>query len=174
MVKKEEVLKALSEIEDPDLHQDVVSLGFIKDLVIQGGTVSFAMELTTPGCPLKGQFKAAAEKLVGALEGVEKVHVVMTAAKGRNQGSLKAGALMGVKQVIAVASAKGGVGKSTVAATLACELRDLEFRTGLLDADLFGPSVPTLFNITQSGVYQRDNLLVPVEKDGLKLMSFGL
>ncbi len=173
MVKKEDVLKALSEIEDPDLHKDVVSLGFIKDLVIQGSTVSFAMELTTPGCPLKGQFKEAAEKLVGALEGVEKVHVVMTAAKGNNQGSIKAGGLAGVRQIIAVASAKGGVGKSTVAATLACELRDLGFRTGLLDTDLFGPSLPTLFNIAKPEVYQRDNLLQPMEKDGLKLMSFG-
>ena len=140
MVQKEDVLKALSQIQDPDLHKDIVTLGFIKELVINGGTVSFSIQLTTPACPMKNKFKEAAEKLVGELEGVEKVHVVMTARNARKEKSDNG--LKHVKQIIAVASAKGGVGKSTVAATLACELRDQGFRTGLLDCDVFGPSVP--------------------------------
>ena len=171
MVQKEEVLKALSQIEDPDLHKDIVTLGFIKELVIDGGKVSFSIQLTTPACPMKNRFREAAEKLVGELEGVEKVHVTMTARNARKEESENG--LKNVKQIIAVASAKGGVGKSTVAATLACELRDQGFKTGLLDCDLFGPSVPTLFNIPKAGVYQRENMLLPVEKDGLSLMSFG-
>jgi ATP-binding protein involved in chromosome partitioning len=171
LVKKEEILKALSEIIDPDLHKDIVSLGFIKELVISGSKVSFSIELTTPACPVKNQFKVAAEKLVGELEGVEKVHVTMTARNARSENSENG--LKGVKQIIAVASAKGGVGKSTVAATLACELRDQGYKTGLLDTDLFGPSLPTLFNITKPGVYQRDDMMIPIEKNGLLLMSFG-
>ncbi|MDC7234208.1 MAG: P-loop NTPase [Spirochaetales bacterium] len=171
MVQKEDVLKALSEIIDPDLGKDIVTLGFIKELVISGSKVSFAIELTTPACPLKNQFREAAEKLVGEIEGVEKVNVTMTARNARDQKSENG--LKNVKQIIAVASAKGGVGKSTVAATVACELRDRGYKTGLLDTDLFGPSVPTLFNISHPEVYQRDNMLIPMEKEGLKLMSFG-
>jgi len=171
MIKKEEILKALAEIIDPDLKKDIVSLGFIKELVIDGSSVSFAIELTTPACPVKNQFKMAAEKLVGELNGVEKVHVSMTSRNNRNTGSDNG--LKGVKQIIAVASAKGGVGKSTVAATLACELRNQGYKTGLLDTDLFGPSVPTLFNISHPEIFQRDNMMIPLEKDGLKLMSFG-
>lgn len=171
MVQKEDVLKALSGIMDPDLGKDIVSLGFIKELVISGSKVSFAIELTTPACPVKNQFKEAAEKLVEAIEGVEKVNVTMTARNARDEKTENG--LKKVKQIIAVASAKGGVGKSTVAATLACELRDQGYKTGLLDTDLFGPSVPTLFNISHPEVYQRDNMLIPMEKEGLKLMSFG-
>ena len=171
MVQKDVVLKALSEIIDPDLGKDIVTLGFIKELVISSGKVSFAIELTTPACPLKNQFREAAEKLVGELEGVEKVNVTMTARNARDEKSENG--LKQVKQIIAVASAKGGVGKSTVAATLACELRDQGFKTGLLDTDIFGPSVPTLFNISHPEVYQREKMLIPMEKDGLKLMSFG-
>jgi len=171
MVQKEEILKALAEIIDPDLKKDIVSLGFIKELVIDGGTVSFAIELTTPACPVKNQFKMAAEQLVGDLPGVDKVHVSMTSRNVRDTQSNNG--LKGVKQIIAVASAKGGVGKSTVAATLACELRDQGYKTGLLDTDLFGPSVPTLFNITHPDIYQKDNMMIPLEKEGLKLMSFG-
>ncbi|MBF9017398.1 MULTISPECIES: P-loop NTPase [unclassified Oceanispirochaeta] len=171
MVQKDVVLKALSEIIDPDLGKDIVTLGFIKELVISSGKVSFAIELTTPACPLKNQFREAAEKLVGEIEGVEKVNVTMTARNSRDEKSENG--LKQVKQIIAVASAKGGVGKSTVAATLACELRDQGYKTGLLDTDIFGPSVPTLFNISKPEVFQREKMLIPMEKDGLKLMSFG-
>lgn len=171
MVSREEVLKVLSRIEDPDLHKDIVSLGFIKELVIDGGKVSFAMELTTPGCPLKNMFKSEAEKLVSELDGVEKVNVTMTARQNRISNS--SDSLKNVKHVIAVASAKGGVGKSTVAATLASEFASRGFKVGLLDTDLFGPSIPTLFNIRESEIMQKENMLIPMDYKGMKLMSFG-
>ncbi|MBB6478442.1 P-loop NTPase [Spirochaeta isovalerica] len=171
MATKEDVLKALSQIEDPDLHKDIVSLGFIKELVIDGGKVSFSIELTTPGCPLKNMFKTEAERLVGELNDVEKVHVVMTARQNRNAND--SDSLKQVKHVIAVASAKGGVGKSTVAATLASEFASRGFKVGLLDTDLFGPSLPTLFNIHESQIMQRNNMLIPMDYKGMKFMSFG-
>ena len=171
MVQKEDVLKVLSQIDDPDLHKDIVSLGFIKELIIDGSTVSFSIELTTAGCPIKDKFKADAERLVSALDGVDKVHVVMTARQNRISNS--SDSLKNVKHVIAVASAKGGVGKSTVSATLAAEFAAKGFKVGLLDTDLFGPSLPTLFNIHESRIVQKDNMLIPMEYNGMKLMSFG-
>ncbi len=171
MVQKEDIMKVLSQIEDPDLHKDIVSLGFIKELIIDGTSVSFSIELTTSGCPLKNMFKSEAEKLVLSLEGVDKVHVVMTARQNRISNS--SDSLKNVKHVIAVASAKGGVGKSTVAATLASEFAAKGFKVGLLDTDLFGPSLPTLFNIHESRIEQRDKMLIPADFNGIKLMSFG-
>lgn len=171
MVQKEDVLKALSQIEDPDLHKDIVTLGFIKELIIDGSSVSFSIELTTAGCPLKNMFKTEAERLVSELEGVKKVHIVMTARQ--NRISNDSDSLKNVKHVIAVASAKGGVGKSTVAATLACEFAAKGFKVGLLDTDLFGPSLPTLFNIRESKIMQKDNMLIPMDYKGMKFMSFG-
>ncbi|MBI9096963.1 MAG: P-loop NTPase [Spirochaetaceae bacterium] len=171
MIQKKDILKVLSQIEDPDLHKDIVSLGFIKELVIDGSSVSFSIELTTAGCPLKNMFKTEAEKLVLSIDGVEKVQVVMTARQTRYGNS--SDSLKKVKHVIAVASAKGGVGKSTIAATLACEFAAKGFKVGLLDTDLFGPSLPTLFNIHESQIVQRENMLIPMEYNGLKLMSFG-
>jgi len=171
MVQKEDVLKILSQIEDPDLHKDIVSLGFIKELVIDGSSVSFSIELTTAGCPLKNMFKSEAEKLVLSLSGVDKVHVVMTARQNRVSNS--SDSLKNVKHVIAVASAKGGVGKSTVSATLAAEFAAKGFKVGLLDTDLFGPSLPTLFNIHESRIQQKNDMLIPMEINGIKVMSFG-
>ncbi len=171
MVTKDIVLKALSQIEDPDLHKDIVTLGFIKELVINGGNVSFIMELTIAGCPLKNMFKSEAEKLVSAIDGVEKVHIVMSSRDKKN--SNKSDSLANVKNIIAVASAKGGVGKSTVSATLASEFAAKGFKVGLLDTDLFGPSVPTLFNQHDAKIYQRDKMFIPHDFNGIKLMSFG-
>lgn len=171
MVTKEQVLKALSQIEDPDLHKDIVTLGFIKELIIDGGSVSFSMELTIAGCPLKNMFKEEATKVVSAIDGVEKVHIVMTSRDANI--SNKSGNLSKVKHVIAVASGKGGVGKSTISATLASEFAAKGYKVGLLDTDLFGPSIPTLFNIKDVGVHQKDNMLIPREVNGIKLMSFG-
>jgi len=171
MVTKEEVLKALSVIIDPDLKKDIVSLEFIKELVINGGNVSFSCELTTPACPLKNMFKEECEKAAGAVEGVEKVHVVMT-ARAANPANKESG-LGNVKSIIAVASCKGGVGKSTTSASIASELASRGFKVGLLDADIFGPSVPTLFNLHNAKVQRRGEMMVPVEVNGLKVMSFG-
>jgi len=171
MASKEEVLAQLSQIIDPDLGKDIVSLGFIKQLEIQGGSVKFAIELTTPACPVKNMFKSKAEELVGSLSGVDQVQVTMTAREThRNKED---NGLKNVQTIIAVASAKGGVGKSTVAGSIASELNQQGYKVGLLDADLFGPSLPTLYNIHRPEVFQREKMILPIEHQGMKLMSFG-
>ena len=171
MVTEEQVLAALSVIIDPDLHKDIVTLGFVKKLSIDQDTVSFAVELTTPACPIKAKFKDEAEQVVMALPDVNQVKVTMTSRSAPRQ--TKAEGLKNVNSIIAVASCKGGVGKSTIAATIARELANRDFRVGLLDADLFGPSIPTLLGIQHAQVMQQGQLLMPIDADGLKVMSFG-
>lgn len=168
----QDVMRALSTVNDPELHRDLVSLGMIKNVDRQGETVSLMVELTTPACPLKDKIAAdiqAALKTVG----IKQVNITWGA-------QVKAARTMGgeflgqVKNVILVASGKGGVGKSTVAANLACALHRLGARVGLLDADIYGPSVPTMF-----GTHERPRMveggkkLAPIEAHGLKLMSIG-
>ena len=170
MVQEEDVLKALGNIIDPDLQKDIVSLGFIKNLEVKDTSVSFSIELTTPACPLKNQFKKQAEELVGKLPGVEKVVVEMTAGKTHHH-QLKP--LAGVDNIIAIASTKGGVGKSTIAAAIASEVAGRGYRVGLLDADIFGPSMPSLFHIHSPRIVESNGKLKPVEFGNLKLMSFG-
>jgi ATP-binding protein involved in chromosome partitioning len=170
----DQIFAVLSAIQDPDLGRDVVSLGMIKDLVIGAeGRVSFTFELTTPACPVKDRFQTLAQKLVGDLPGVSVVDVKMTAnvrsAFNRPQPNQ---VIPGVKQAIAVASGKGGVGKSTVAINLACALGLSGARVGLLDADIYGPSVPGMMGI-QDQPKVRDQKLVPLEAFGIKLMSIG-
>ncbi|MCP4453853.1 MAG: P-loop NTPase [Planctomycetes bacterium] len=161
---------------DTDLHQDIVSLGFIKNLAIDGGRVSLDVQLTTPACPIKGRFQREAGESVSALPGVTEVAVRMTSAKKRSaMDELQDGStLKQVDTVIAISSCKGGVGKSTVAAHIALEIARRGHRVGLLDADLYGPSVPTLFGIgpSESVVANPDKQLIPLEL-GVKLMSIG-
>lgn len=173
MVTEAQILQALSAIIDPDLKKDIVSLGFIKNLRIKDGLVSFDIELTTPACPVKAEFQRAAERLVMDLEGVESVNVNMTSRQA-NLGNQLDG-LQSVSAIIAVASCKGGVGKSTVAAHTALELARRGFKVGLLDADLFGPSVPTLFQLHQPPITPaaQEGMVLPYEYKGLKIMSFG-
>ncbi len=173
MATKEDVLKALSVIIDPDFHKDIVSLGFVKNLEVEGTAVTFDIELTTPACPVKNEFKKDAEEAVLALGGVDKVHVNMTAKEVKKSEKNKGG-LEHVRNILAIASCKGGVGKSTVAANIARELASRGFKIGLLDADIFGPSVPTLFNIHKPEVgADEEKRIIPLEKNGLKIMSFG-
>ncbi len=160
-------------IIDPDLGKDIVSLGFIKNLQISGGDVSFVVELTTPACPVKEQFKTDCEQAVKTISGVTSVAVEMSAMQPRKQSGTGINTLLRVNTVIAVSSCKGGVGKSTIAAQLACAIQREGLRVGLLDTDIYGPSVPTLFNIRQPQIMMRDNMLIPIEVDGLKLMSVG-
>ncbi|HUY24140.1 MAG TPA: Mrp/NBP35 family ATP-binding protein, partial [Candidatus Saccharimonadales bacterium] len=169
-----EVLAALAQIIDPDLGRNVVALGMIKDLKISsGGEVNFAFELTTPACPVRDQFRAQAEQLVSAVPGVTSVSLKMTSnvrpAFLRPQAS---DMLPGVRQTIAVASGKGGVGKSTVAVNLAASLVLSGARVGLLDADIYGPSVPGMTG-TQSEPEIFEGKIQPLEAHGLKLMSIG-
>lgn len=174
MVSEKQVLEALSQIIDPDFHRDIVSLGFVQKMNIIGASVSFEIELTTPACPLSPVFKKQAEELVGALPDVDAVHVTMTARKRAARPNAAESGLRGVKNIIAVSSCKGGVGKSTIAALLAKTLSQRGAQTGLLDADIYGPSIPTLFNIHHPQVFsnQQDRIL-PVAVNGLKLMSFA-
>ncbi len=171
---EKEILGVLSQIIDPDFQRDIVSLGFVQNLNVDGSTVSFEIELTTPACPHSPVFKKQAEDLVGALPMVGSVNVTMTARKGSPRQSQAESGLAGVKSILAVSSCKGGVGKSTIAALLARTLNSRGVKTGLLDADIYGPSVPTLFNLHHPDVFSNaQERILPVDAAGLKLMSFA-
>ncbi len=171
MVTETAILDALRTITDPDLHRDIVSLGFVKQIKINGGAVSFIIELTTPACPVRERFRAQAEQAVRALPGVTSVDIEMTAQQ-RHAPSPSV-ALDNIGAVIAVSSCKGGVGKSTVAALLARALQRGGLAVGLLDADIHGPSIPTLFNTHHPEMLSIEDRVLPVEVDGLPTMSLG-
>jgi len=170
----QQVLAALSTIQDPDLGRDVVSLGMIKDLAIDpAGRVSFTFELTTPACPVRDRFKSQAQDAIMSLGGVSAVDVRMTAnVRPAFMRPKPSEILPGVKQTIAVASGKGGVGKSTVAVNLAAALRLTGASVGLLDADIYGPSVPAMTG-SKTTPEQSNGHLLPIDAHGLKVMSFG-
>jgi ATP-binding protein involved in chromosome partitioning len=168
------VLDALRPIVDPDFHKSIVDLGFVKNIQIDGSEVSFTIELTTPACPVKAEFEQAARDRVSALDGVSRVQVTMTAnTRGRSvvQGP-GADVLPGVKNTIAVASGKGGVGKSTTAINLALVLRQSGATVGVMDADVYGPSLPLLTGVSGKPA-GRERRIFPLEGHGLKLMSMG-
>ncbi|MDQ6773224.1 MAG: Mrp/NBP35 family ATP-binding protein [Actinomycetota bacterium] len=179
---EQQVLHALATIIDPDLGRDVVSLGMIKELEIDGRDVSFTFELTTPACPVRDRFKSMAEEAVAGLPDVGGVRVKMTANVRSGGPRERQEMLPGVRQTIAVASGKGGVGKSTVAVNLAASLHLSGARVGLLDADIYGPSVPAMTGMDEQppvvdvpgpdGKVERK--LRPVLAYGLKVMSMGL
>ena len=173
MVTEKQVLDSMRHIIDPDLGKDIVSLGFIKNITIEGGRVGFTVELTTPACPVKEEFRRQCKEAVEALEGVEAVEVELSSMKPRQKMEQHSNILPGVDAVIAVSSCKGGVGKSTVAAQLARRMQDEGLAVGLLDADVYGPSVPTLFDLHNPQLYSDGTNLLPVELDGLKIMSLG-
>jgi ATP-binding protein involved in chromosome partitioning len=167
------VLDALKGVIDPDLRRDIVSLGFVKNLAIEAGRVSFAIELTTPACPVKDLMKAQAEELVRALPGVSEVDITMT-AKVRSVSAPEKGAfpLPGVKNVIAVGAGKGGVGKTTVAVNLAIALSKMGGRVGILDGDIYGPNVPIMLGL-QAQLESDGQKIRPAEKYGLQVVSIG-
>lgn len=173
MLTDNQILDSMRGIIDPDLGKDIVSLGFIKELKISGGDVSFTVELTTPACPVKEQFKMDCEAAVKGIPGVSSVAVTMSAMQPKKQPGLGINTLARVDSVIAVSSCKGGVGKSTIAGQIARSMAREGLRVGLLDTDIYGPSVPTLFNMHRPELMMRDNMLIPLELDGLKLMSVG-
>ncbi len=172
-VTESAALDALRKIQDPDLHKDIVALGFIKDLVINGGEVSFRIVLTTPACPVKEQMREAAEEHVGALPGVTKVTVTMDAEVPQGRGFGEKPQLPGIRNIVAVSSGKGGVGKSTIAVNLAVSLALNGARVGIMDMDVYGPNVPMMLGVNRQPEV-RNSKLIPLEAHGVKLMSMGL
>ena len=173
MVTETAVLAALTVVKDPDLHQDIVTLGFIKNLRIDGGRVAFTIELTTPACPVKDQMRDQAHAAVSALPGVTAVEVEMTASV-RAVASPEAGRapVEGVKNIIAVGAGKGGVGKTTVAVNLAIALAKCGSRVGIIDGDIYGPNVPIMLGINTQLTTDGKKIL-PAEKHGLQVISMG-
>ena len=175
----EKILEALSNVQEPDLGKDLVTLNMVKDIEISGNNVSFTVVLTTPACPLKDMIGNAcvnAVKLLVNKEAVVKVNFTShTTTKRTDPGTV----LPKVKNIIAVVSGKGGVGKSTVAANLALALSQGGAKVGLMDADIYGPSVPIMFGVRGERPMMMDvggdkGMIVPLERFGIKLMSIGL
>ncbi len=173
-VTEQSVLDALRRIQDPDLHKDIVTLGFIRDLKVDGHHVSFRIVLTTPACPVKEEMEGEARRLVGALEGVETVDVKMDAEVPKGRGLGEKVSVPGVRNIIAVSSGKGGVGKSTVAVNVAVALGLDGARVGLMDADVYGPNVPLMLGANNAKPEVEGNKLVPVEAYGVRLMSMAI
>jgi ATP-binding protein involved in chromosome partitioning len=173
-ISEQSVLDALRQIKDPDLHKDIVTLGFIKDLKIEGGVVSFRMVLTTPACPVKEQMESGAKEVVGALPGVTSVNVTMDAEVPKGRGLGDKVTMPGVRNIIAVSSGKGGVGKSTVAVNLSVSLALNGARVGLMDMDVYGPNVPLMLGAGQARPEVDGNKLIPIEAYGVKLMSMAV
>lgn len=173
-ITESSVLDALRQINDPDLHKDIVTLGFIRDLKIDGGTVSFRIVLTTPACPVKAEMESAAKDLVGALPGVTSVQVTMDAEVPKGRGIGDKVSVPGVRNIIAVSSGKGGVGKSTVAVNLAVSLAQDGARVGLMDMDVYGPNVPIMLGVSDRRPELEGNKLIPIEAHGVRLMSMAV
>lgn len=173
-ITEQSVLDALSNITDPDLRKDIVSLGFVKDLKIDGGNVSFRLVLTTPACPVKEAFETEAKSLVGAIAGVENVQVTMDSEVPQGRGLTGNMTLPSVKNIIAVSSGKGGVGKSTVAVNLAVSLALDGAKVGLMDADVYGPNVPLMLGVGIDQPKVFNNKIIPIEAHGVKMISMAV
>lgn len=173
--RREEVLAQLSTVKDPDLGRDLVSLGMIQELAIQDSTVSFTIVLTTPACPVKDDMRNWARAAVARLPWVKEVNVSMRSqtATGRARGS-EAPLIPQVKNVIAIASGKGGVGKSTTSVNVSLALVETGARVGLLDADIYGPNIPLMMGIRQRPQLEGVNgKIQPLQRYGVTLMSIG-
>lgn len=174
-----DILKALSNVQEPDLGKDIVTLNMVKDIRIEGENVSFTVVLTTPACPLKDMIRTACVNAVLLFVNKQaKVQVNFTANTSSTRKNVTQQVLPGVKNIIAVVSGKGGVGKSTVAANLALALSLGGANVGLMDADIYGPSVPIMFGVRGERPMMREvngkGMIVPLERFGIRLMSIGL
>lgn len=176
-ITEELIREALTAVKDPDLNRDIVALGFVQEIKIDGSAVAFKIELTTPACPVKDELKAQAEQIVLGLAGVTQVDIEMTAiVRGRALDPQEV--IPGVRHIIAVASGKGGVGKSTISVALAVALAKMGAEVGLLDCDIYGPSIPMMMGISQDSEPQitkvgEDLKMSPILAHGVHVMSLG-
>lgn len=173
-VSVESVRAALSQVMDPELGKDLVTLDMVRNIAVSGGEVSLDLVLTTPACPMKAQMQAAVEEAVRALPGVSSVEVRVSAdvqaARDPMEGRRP---VEGVRNILAVASGKGGVGKSTISANIAVALHRAGARVGLLDADIYGPSVPTLFRLKGHRLEGVNGMILPADAGGIQVVSIG-
>jgi len=178
-MNKEDILKALSNVQEPDLGKDLVTLNMIQDIVIDGDKVSFTIVLTTPACPLKDMMRTASENAIKLLVNKNaQIHINFTSNTSSNRLDAK-NVLKAVKNIICVVSGKGGVGKSTIAANLALAFAEKGAKVGLMDADIYGPSQHIMFGLRGERPLMKDDgngkgQIVPLEKFGIKIMSIGL
>ena len=174
----EAILQALSNVQEPDLGKDLVTLNMVKDIVIDGDAVSFTIVLTTPACPIKDMMRTASENAIKLLVNKQAKVTVNFTANTTSTRKDDQKVLGGVKNIIAVVSGKGGVGKSTISANLALALAEGGASVGLMDADIYGPSVPIMFGVRGARPMMKEvdgkGMIVPLEKFGIKLMSIGL
>ncbi len=176
IITEEQILAALRNVEDPDLKKDLVTLNMIKDVQINDRTIGFTLELTTPACPMKEMLKNACTNAVKhfvAADAIVNIHITSRVTKPLDTAQLK-----DIKNIILVSSGKGGVGKSTVASNLAVTLAADGAKVGLIDADIYGPSVPIMFGLIGAKPSAREtadgkSLIIPIEKYGIKLLSLG-
>jgi ATP-binding protein involved in chromosome partitioning len=170
---RDDVLAALDRVQDPELHASIVRLGMIKDLAVEDGAVSLTVELTTPACPLKETIEQDIREALAAVDGVASVQLGWGAnvrASNPREGQKP---IEGVRNIIAIASNKGGVGKSTLASNIAVALAKSGASVGLIDADVTGPNLPTMFGLPQGLQAGSSDGLRPVERHGVKVVSIG-
>lgn len=171
MITKEKALDILRTVMDPELHKDLVTLNMIQDLEVKEGIVKFTILLTTPACPLKNKIETDAREAFKDVEDVKKVEIKMSARVPKNQ-QIDEKIDLEIKNIIAVSSGKGGVGKSTVAVNLAIALAKTGAKVGIMDADIYGPNVPTMMGATQLPE-PKNNKIMPAENYGVKIVSIG-
>jgi ATP-binding protein involved in chromosome partitioning len=184
MPSREQILKALEAVIDPELRENIVELGMVRSIEAKDdGTVDVMVSLTTPGCPIRSHFQTAVAQSVGALEGVRRVNVAFDVLNDQEKGALQRklgrpgglpeGALARVANVVCIGSGKGGVGKSTITANLAAALAEDGKKVGVLDADVWGYSIPRMFGIGGRPAVSAERKILPLESHGVKIMSIG-
>ena len=171
-ITKEAILNALSKVQEPDLHQDLVTLNMVHNLEIEGDKVSFTIMLTTPACPFRAKIERDSKEAVLAVDGVKSVEIKLD-SDVPNDGRMRGLVKMPIRNAIAVGSGKGGVGKSTVSVNLAVALAQAGARVGLMDADIYGPNVPTMLGVEKLPPPQGKRL-IPAQAYGFKMVSMGL